>query len=114
MELPYRKEAQASAKQFNARRELPQTKTPETYCWLTEEGAQRCAVVKGTERQILEQLRITPMYSASIMNLSAYIARLRKLGAPIATHNFKSKETGGAYGIYALKTTLSVPSNAWA
>ncbi len=94
------------ARHIDARNQLPQNTNPASYTWLTEDG-QRGAVVRNTERMVLDYIRNRPLYSASRINLSAYVDRLRQRGFPIHTHMYRSK-VGGSFGVYAVTATVNL------
>jgi len=96
---PYRELALQHAIHVDSRAELP----PHTgQCWYFAPSTGRTFALKGTQRQLLDQLRTRPLYASSRLKLSSYIDKMRKAGAPIETHFFRNAQTGGSFGIYSL------------
>ncbi|MDF1718328.1 MAG: hypothetical protein P1U75_16880 [Antarcticimicrobium sp.] len=98
MSSPFKELALRNAVHVDKRADLP----PHTgQCWYIRSSG-GCFALKGTNRQLMDQLMKTPIYASSRMKMSAYIDKLRKAGAPIETHFYTNAGTGGRFGVYAL------------
>lgn len=80
---------------------------PASYIVFDENGNNRCIVLKGHNRQVLEALMRQPVCAASRCRISEKVRHLKRdLGIAIATNGYQPKSDGEKFGVYTLEARV--------
>lgn len=106
---PKPSEIRRKARRINRRKDLPRARNLAFYSWRDAMGDTHSASLQKRDRQVLDALRVSPVWCASPVRIGDSVLRLRRdHSIPVETVYFHERDGDESitFGAYALTETI--------